>query len=81
MLALATLVAVSRIVIGAHYPTDVLGGVVLGTLGAYAVRNFFAERRWIFRVLPDGRVVPRRLAAVQRLIRGRPKSGQPSAAR
>jgi undecaprenyl-diphosphatase len=71
MLALATLIAVSRIVIGAHYPTDVVGGVVLGTLGAYAVRNFFAERRWVFRVLPDGRVVPRRLAAVHRFINGR----------
>lgn len=81
MLALAALIAVSRIVIGAHYPTDVVGGVVLGTLGAYAVRNFFAERRWAFRALPDGRVVPRRLAAVQRLLRGRRQPVQPAAAR
>ena len=81
MLALAVLIALSRVVIGAHYPTDVLGGVVLGTLGAYAVRNFFAERGWVFRVLPDGRVVPRRLAAVQRLIDGRRRLPPPSAAR
>jgi membrane-associated phospholipid phosphatase len=81
MLALATLIALSRIIIGAHYPTDVLGGVVLGTLGAYAVRNFFAARGWVFRLLPDGRVVPRRLAAVQRLVAGRTRPAQPSAAR
>lgn len=80
MLALAALIALSRVVIGAHYPTDVLGGVVLGTLGAYAVRNFFAERKWVFRVLPGGRVVPRRLAAVERLILRRRQSAQPSAA-
>lgn len=81
MLALALLIALSRVVIGAHYPTDVLGGVVLGTLGAYAVRNFFAERRWVFRILPDGRVVPRPLSAVSRLLKGRRQRRQPSAAR
>lgn len=62
-------VAVSRLVLDAHYPTDVLGGAVLGTLGAYAVRDYFARRGWGFRRLPDGRIVQRPVAAVRRLVR------------
>lgn len=37
-LALACLVGISRIYLGAHYPSDVLGGIILGVLGALAVR-------------------------------------------
>jgi|SRR5215211_1729880 len=33
-LVLAVLVAVSRVVVGVHYPSDVLGGALLGTLAA-----------------------------------------------
>ena len=33
-LILATLVAVSRVALGTHYPTDVLGGAALGALAA-----------------------------------------------
>lgn len=65
----ALAVALSRLVLDAHYPTDVLGGAVLGTLGAYAVRNYFAAQGWGFRRRPDGRVVQRPVAAVRRLMR------------
>ncbi len=70
MLAFATAIGLSRVVEGAHYPTDVLGGVVVGTLGAYAVRYFFARRGWVFEVTPAGEIRQRALWAVRRLIKG-----------
>ncbi|MBD8064901.1 phosphatase PAP2 family protein [Devosia sp. PTR5] len=56
VLIIAIMTGVSRVVIGMHYPTDVVAGFALGMVGAYAVRNFFAARRWLFARLPDGRV-------------------------
>ncbi len=38
LLALAVLVAASRLLVGAHYPTDVLGGVAVAGAAALAVR-------------------------------------------
>jgi undecaprenyl-diphosphatase len=32
LLVLATLMAIARVFVGAHYPGDVLGGAMLGTL-------------------------------------------------
>jgi undecaprenyl-diphosphatase len=67
---LAVLIGVSRIVVSAHYPSDVLAAAVVGTLGALAVRNWFAMRRLAFRVDAARRVVAlpgpswRRLRAV-----------------
>jgi membrane-associated phospholipid phosphatase len=63
----ALAVAGSRLVLGAHYPTDVLSGAVLGVLGAYAVRNYFAGRRWGFERGPDGRIAQRPVVAIVRL--------------
>lgn len=74
MLLIAAIVGVSRVAVGAHYPTDVLGGIVVGSLGAYAVRNFFAKRGWLFRYRPDGTVRLRGFAAVRRLVRSRKRS-------
>tara|TARA_R110002124_G_scaffold63350_11_gene173001 strand:+ start:6596 stop:7330 length:735 start_codon:yes stop_codon:yes gene_type:complete len=71
ILPIALLTALSRIVIGMHYPTDVAAGLVLGTLGAYAVRNVFARRRWLFAVRADGSIRFRGLPNLRRLIRGR----------
>lgn len=56
ILLIALMTGFSRIVIGMHYPTDVVAGFVVGTVGAYAVRNFFASRRWLFATRPDGSV-------------------------
>ena len=70
-LALAVLVAISRVIVGAHYPSDVLAGAIVGTLGAYVVRNLFASRRVLFEYHPDGTVGLRSFAAVTRLVRRR----------
>ena len=71
LLAVAAVVGVSRVAVGAHYPTDVLGGFVVGMLGAYAVRNFFAARGWLFDIRPNGSIGLRGFPATRRLIRSR----------
>ena len=40
----------------------------IGTLGAYAVRNVFAARGWIFAFTGDGTVVRKPLTSVQALL-------------
>ncbi len=59
LLAIGALVALSRFMIGMHYPSDVVAGAILGMLGAYGVRNVFAWRGWLFQVQPDGSTVRR----------------------
>jgi len=59
MLCVAALIAGSRIITGQHYLTDITAGAVLGTLGAFAVRNFFLHRGWLFETRPDGDIVRR----------------------
>jgi membrane-associated phospholipid phosphatase len=59
MLLLAVAIALSRIVLGQHYLTDITAGAMLGTVGAFAVRNFFARRGWLFDRLPGGGAVRR----------------------
>ncbi len=61
MLILATLIGLSRIVLGQHYPTDIAAGAVLGTLGAFAVRNFFVSRGWLFEPGQAGAIARRNL--------------------
>ena len=54
----AVLIGISRVVISTHYPSDVIGGALLGAFGALLVRNWFAERRLAFYVAPDHEVRP-----------------------
>ena len=65
---IGAVVGISRVPVGMHYPTDVFGGLVVGMLGAYLVRNLFARRRWLFMIRPDGRIVPRGLPALRRAV-------------
>ena len=50
------LIALSRVVLTAHYPSDVIAGAVVGTCGALLVRRWFAARRLAFAAGPDGRI-------------------------
>ena len=49
----AVVIAISRVALAAHYPSDVLAGALTGILGALVVRNWFAVRRLAFVVAPD----------------------------
>jgi len=67
-MAFAAIVAVSRIVVGEHYPTDITAGAVLGTLGAYAVRQWFASRGWLFATSAERGTERRRFEALRALF-------------
>jgi len=54
LLIYALLIAASRIVVTAHYPTDVVAGALVGVVGALMVRRYFALRGLGFSVGPDG---------------------------
>ncbi|MEO8757308.1 MAG: phosphatase PAP2 family protein [Devosia sp.] len=67
-LVFAGIVALSRVTEGVHYPTDVLGGAIVGLLGAYFVRSIFAERRWMFVHDDRGRIIARSLTSLSRYL-------------
>lgn len=54
LLLYAVLMMVSRVVVLAHFPSDIFAGAVVGTVGALVVRRYFAQRRLGFSIHPDG---------------------------
>jgi membrane-associated phospholipid phosphatase len=78
----AGLIALSRVVLSAHYPSDVIAGAVVGACGALLVRAAFATRRRGFSLAPDGiiRAMPGpslpRMRAVARRAVARRLAGQ-----
>jgi membrane-associated phospholipid phosphatase len=58
MAVYAVLIALSRLVLLAHHPSDVLAGALIGVIGAMAVRYWFAARRLGFAIRRDGAIVP-----------------------
>lgn len=52
----ALAIAVSRVVLTAHHPSDVLAGALVGAFGALLVRNWFAARRLGFAPDAEGGV-------------------------
>jgi len=59
MFIYAVAIAVSRLALLAHHPSDVVAGAVVGLACAMLVRYWFAARRLGFRLGKDGRIVPR----------------------
>lgn len=63
----AVIIALTRIALLAHHPSDVVGGALVGIVGAMAVRYWFAARRLVFTIRPDGTIEPRAGPSLQRL--------------
>jgi undecaprenyl-diphosphatase len=58
-LAYAVIIALTRLALLAHHPSDVVGGAVIGILGAMVVRYWFAVRRIAFVIRRDGAITAR----------------------
>jgi len=52
----AGVIAVSRVAVHAHFPSDVIAGAFVGIFGAVLVRNWFPARRLAFMRGTDGKV-------------------------
>lgn len=69
----AVVIALSRIIVTAHHPSDVVAGAIAGVVGALLVRDYMAARRLGFSVLADGSVRPLpgpSWARIKRVARG-----------
>jgi undecaprenyl-diphosphatase len=58
MTVYAVLIAISRLVLLAHHPSDVVAGALIGVVGAMFVRYWFAARRLGFAIRGDGAIMP-----------------------
>lgn len=55
----AVAIALSRLVLLAHHPSDVVGGALVGLIVAMLVRSWFAARQLGFAITEAGEVAPR----------------------
>lgn len=67
---LALAIAVARVAAGVHFPSDVLGGMVLGVALAISLARYFARRKIVFHMV-DGRIVRRGEGLVTRALKRR----------
>jgi len=58
MIAYALVIAVTRLVLLAHHPSDVVAGATIGIIGAMGVRYWFAARGLGFVIAGGGRIAP-----------------------
>lgn len=80
--SIAVCIAISRAIVGAHYPSDVAAGLAFGAWCAYFVAILFSRYRMVFRIDESGWPVPRNSMAALKLDflhrsarkRGRPQS-------
>lgn len=57
MFTYAIVIMLTRLVLLAHHPSDVVAGALVGTVGAMAVRYWFAARKLAFAIRSDGTIV------------------------
>jgi undecaprenyl-diphosphatase len=69
MFTYAIVILLTRLVLLAHHPSDVVAGALVGMVGAMAVRYWFAARRLGFAIRSDGTIVPLAGAVSGRLKR------------
>jgi undecaprenyl-diphosphatase len=74
LLAAAALVAVTRVMLGVHYPSDVVGGLLIGGSIAWLIVRLAAEARIGFAERADGSIAPR-FGALRGLRRRRALAG------
>jgi undecaprenyl-diphosphatase len=77
MFAYAIVILLTRLVLLAHHPSDVVAGALVGVIGAMAVRYWFAARRLGFAIRADGTIVPLAGAVSGRLKRVAAASSAP----
>jgi len=65
----AVLIALSRVAVTAHHPSDVVAGAIVGAVGALLVRDWFASRGLGFFVAADGGVRPLPGPSVRRIVK------------
>jgi len=58
-LCLGLWIAVSRLFVRAHYPSDVLAGCLIGGAAAWLLARWLAQRRLVFGFDDGGRLVRR----------------------
>jgi undecaprenyl-diphosphatase len=77
MIVYALLIATTRLVLLAHYPSDVVVGASIGAVGAMFVQYWFAARRLGFSIDRCGAILPRSALSrggLKRVARGAPAS-------
>ncbi|MCK1622454.1 phosphatase PAP2 family protein [Bradyrhizobium sp. 147] len=58
MFTYAIVILLTRLVLLAHHPSDVVAGAMVGLVGAMVVRYWFAARKLGFAIRADGTIVP-----------------------
>ena len=69
----AVIIATSRLVLTAHFPSDAIAGAVIGVVGVLLVRDWFATRGLAFVLDPNGTIRPLpgpSFARMKRVARG-----------
>ncbi|WP_454917564.1 phosphatase PAP2 family protein [Xanthobacter sediminis] len=76
LLVLAVAVASTRVLLGAHYPSDVIAGASVATVFVLWMAKLFAARRLVFRVDAAGAIAPMAGPSARRLGRLLPWCGR-----